>query len=170
MTVLALFIAIIQAWRHKTIKPMILWGGAFLLLYLIVGVPKIYLRRGAPADLQVDAVELFSKPFCGGAACMSYPSGHAANSIVWYGLGALLLGTLLHSHAYFLVRVLVASIVAVATVISGFHWATDTLAGVLAGAAIYLLLRQLDNYLSGYQLPLDPRRLWPIRRLRDSGA
>ena len=72
---------------------------------------------------------------------MSYPSGHTANTVVWYGVLVLLLAALLpaaarlgeRSGARLALRLAPPAIVAVVTTYLGFHWITDTVAGLLAG-------------------------------------
>jgi membrane-associated phospholipid phosphatase len=146
LTVATLCIAVLQSWRLRTLKPALLWFHTAACLYILVGTFKIFSRRGAPADPQPDAVEFFSKPFCGGPECMSYPSGHVANVIVWYGLAAILLGHRVHNRVSIVARVVLATLVTVATTVSGYHWLTDSAAGIFIGLAIYLSLRLVDDF------------------------
>jgi membrane-associated phospholipid phosphatase len=169
LAALTLAIAGIQAVRHKDDwwKPISLWVAAFVLEAAVVVPVKMFTRRGAPADHQADAIDFFSKGFCGTPACESYPSGHAVNAIVWYGLAILLIGNLVHSAVHATVRFTTVAIVALATVVSGYHWATDTLAGVVVGVGIYAALsllharwgmRDRDLRRTVAQLPCDASR------------
>lgn len=157
LTAVSLVLALTLAWRRKTVLPLLLFAAAFVSVVVIAGLPKVYFRRGAPADPQADAVEFFSKPSCGTPACQSYPSGHAANAVVWYGLIMLLLAGVIGATAGRIVRVAAAAITAVATVVSGFHWLTDTVAGLLLGVAIYLVLSIAARHGPRYVAPLDRR-------------
>jgi membrane-associated phospholipid phosphatase len=145
LAVIALLLAAVRARSLRTIRPIVLWVMSFGLLFLLVGLPKIYFRRGAPGDSQGNAVELFSKPFCGTPECTSYPSGHAANSVVWYGLAMLLLQGLLGIGVRRAIRVAAVIVVGLATVVSGYHWASDTVAGVAAGWVAYLVVQQSEH-------------------------
>jgi membrane-associated phospholipid phosphatase len=136
-----LILAVVQVWRTRTLKPFILWGATFALLIALVAPAKVLFRRGAPGDPLATAVEFYSKQFCGGPECQSYPSGHAANSVVWYGLAMVLVAEVLTSAARRVIQVSAATATSVATVVSGHHWLTDTAAGIFAGLGAYFVVR-----------------------------
>jgi membrane-associated phospholipid phosphatase len=142
---LALMLAVVQSYRVKSAKPVALWVIAAAALMGLVGISKVVTRRGAPADIQIDAVQFFSKGFCGEAACQSYPSGHAANAVVWYGLALIILHGMVGAGVGRVLLLVVASLTAVTNVISGHHWLTDSLAGIFVGTGIYLLLKTADK-------------------------
>lgn len=148
LTIVVFCIAALQSRRLGTFKPILLSLQASASLYILVGLSKVVSRRGAPADPRPDAVEFFSKPFCGGPECMSYPSGHVADVIVWYGLAAILLGHWINQRVLIVARFALATIVTVASTVSGYHWLTDSAAGIFIGIAVYLSLRLADDYLS----------------------
>jgi membrane-associated phospholipid phosphatase len=141
LTALVLVIALVQTYRSRSVRPLLTWLSAFILLYGIVGMSKVYLRRGAPRDPDPVAVDFFSKPFCGGPECQSYPSGHVANAIVWYGVAFLLAQNVLSATWQAYIKAVVVAVVSVATVVAGHHWLTDSVAGVFAGIAVYHLTR-----------------------------
>jgi membrane-associated phospholipid phosphatase len=91
---------------------------------------------------------------------MSYPSGHMGNSLVWYGVIALLTAALikrpLTAREAFLIRFLPVMILFCTTVYTGFHWLTDSIAGVLLG----LFLTRLMARIPWEALPLPSLRGW----------
>jgi membrane-associated phospholipid phosphatase len=137
----AILLAGLLTWRRRSIRPLLAFAGAFVLLYLTIGPLKIWLDRAAPAFDGPDRAILFN-PYAAGAEAMSYPSGHLANSLVWYGVVALLAGTLvtLSRRQWLALRLLPPAIVFVTTIYTGFHWLTDSIAGVLLGLVLTRLL------------------------------
>jgi membrane-associated phospholipid phosphatase len=69
------------------------------------------------------------------------------NSLVWYAVIALLLaavlGRPLRTGESFAVRVLPVVILFVTTVYTGFHWLTDSVAGVLLGLFLARLIERV---------------------------
>lgn len=139
-----LLVALIQTLRLRTIRPILLWLLSFALLIVMVAPVKIWSRRGAPNDELPGAVEFFSRDFCGSPACQSYPSGHVANAILWCGLLFVLIQPT-PNRAQWIVRFTIGSFVAVATIVSGYHWMTDTVAGILAGLLAYMIIRHAQD-------------------------
>ena len=94
----------------------------------------------------------------------SYPSGHVANAIVWYGVIALLLAPLartfgrhLSARLVTVVRLVPPLVVLTTTTYLGWHWLTDSVAGLLLG----LLLDRLLHRVPWDELPLPGRlRRW----------
>ena len=91
----------------------------------------------------------------------SYPSGHVANAIVWYGVIALLLprccatfGRTVPPALVTVIRVVPPVVVFSTTTYLGWHWLTDSVAGLLLG----LLLDRLLHRVPWDDVPL-PRRL-----------
>ncbi|MEV6599640.1 phosphatase PAP2 family protein [Actinoplanes sp. NPDC051346] len=164
LTLATLALAAFLTWRRKTCKPAILFLATFILVMVVVGLPKVYFRRGAPADPETDAVRFFSKSFCGGPECQSYPSGHAANAVAWYGLAMLLLASAVTLAARWLIQGAAATVTAVATILSGYHWLTDTVAGLALGVAIYLVLSVVNGADPRYVTWLDERLVRVLTR------
>ncbi|GAA2718326.1 phosphatase PAP2 family protein [Micromonospora olivasterospora] len=153
------------AWRQHSVRPLLPLAGAFVLLYLTVGPLKLWTDRAAPSATvkkpflpPAQAVRIFNEQLPADAYSMSYPSGHVANAIVWYGVIAVLLAALtagrLHPAAYRLVRFAPPAILLVTTTYLNFHWLTDGLAALLLG----LFLDRLLHRVPWDDLPL-PRRL-----------
>jgi membrane-associated phospholipid phosphatase len=81
------------------------------------------------------------------------------NSLVWYAVLGILIAALLRralTHREFAaIRVLPVTIVFITTVYTGFHWLTDSIAGLLLG----LFLARLVERIPWDAIPL-PRRSW----------
>lgn len=149
------------SWRTRSVRPMLPVVAAFLLTYLTLGPLKLWTNRAAPRSPLPDRVELFND-LPPGEYGESYPSGHVANAIVWYGVIALLLAALLRdlgrpeltTAARGALRVVPPTVVFCTTTYLNYHWLTDSLAGLLLG----LLLGRLLARIRFDTLPL-PRRL-----------
>ena len=133
------------AWRTRSVRAVFPFVAGFVLTYVTIGPLKIWAGRAAPRFEGPAKAEMFN-PHASGATAMSYPSGHMGNSLVWYGvialLAAALLGRPLTGRETFLIRVLPPVILFVTTVYTGFHWLTDSVAGVLLGL---VLTRVIDR-------------------------
>ena len=78
-----------------------------------------------------------------GLGGQSYPSGHLVNALVWYGILALLLSPWLTPLLWRLVRIVPPVVLTLTTVYLGYHWLTDTVAGILLGVFLDRLLRRI---------------------------
>jgi membrane-associated phospholipid phosphatase len=65
------------------------------------------------------------------------------NTVVWYGVLALLLAPWLSTRLRRLLRVLPPVLVFASTVYLGFHWITDSVAGLLLGIVLDRLLARV---------------------------
>ncbi|MGC5050292.1 phosphatase PAP2 family protein [Micromonospora sp. DT48] len=160
-------LAVAVAWRRRTVRPFLLVAAAFLVTMLTIGPLKIWTDRAAPTAsvkepflAPEEAVQIFNQ-LPAGAYSMSYPSGHVANAIVWYGVIALLLVSLtagrLPVGGYRLVRYAPPGILLITTTYLNFHWLTDGLAALLLG----LLLDRFLHRVPWDDLPLGGRlRRW----------
>jgi membrane-associated phospholipid phosphatase len=153
----ALILTGLLAYRTRSVRAVLPFAAAFLLLYLTIGPLKIWADRAAPRFTGPDKTIMFN-PYAEGATAMSYPSGHLGNSLVWYAVLALLAVALLHRPLRrgetVALRVLPVAIVFVTTVYTGFHWLTDSVAGLLLGVVLARLIERVPFD----DLPL-PRRL-----------
>jgi hypothetical protein len=81
---------------------------------------------------------------------MSYPSGHVANALVWYGVIALLLGALVTvpPRVHLAIRLVPPVIVFCTTTYLSFHWLTDSIAGLFLGLILTRLMARVpwDGY------------------------
>jgi membrane-associated phospholipid phosphatase len=144
LTLLALALAAYLGLRTHSVRPLLPVVAAFLATYLTVGPLKILLHRAPPNNQNgvPHPERLFSDPLS-----RSYPSGHAANAVVWYWVLALLLAGLLpaawRATVTAAVRVGAPAVVCVVTTYISFHWLTDTVAGLLIGLSLDRLLRRV---------------------------
>ena len=134
LTLLCLGIAVLQLRRMRRYEPLLAVVCAFLLSYLSIGALKLFTDRGAP---HYGSILLFSEP-----TGRSYPSGHAANVLVWYGLLAMLLAPYLWQWGRQVLRYAPVVLVSFATTYLGYHWVTDTIAGLLIGVLIDRTVRR----------------------------
>jgi membrane-associated phospholipid phosphatase len=132
-------------WRTRSVRALLPFVAAFVLTYITIGPLKIWAGRAAPAFDGPDKTIMFN-PNAHGVYAMSYPSGHMGNSLVWYGVITLLVATLLGrpltGRESFLLRFLPVAILFCTTIYTGFHWLTDSVAGVFLGL---FLIRLIDR-------------------------
>ncbi|MGC4804042.1 phosphatase PAP2 family protein [Micromonospora sp. DT233] len=167
LTLIALGMGVLLAVRVRSVRPVLPPALAFVFTYLTIGPLKVWTARPAPSA----AVK---EPFLPAEATLplfqddlplrfaqSYPSGHVANTIIWYGVIALLLPPLLATFRravppalVTVVRLVPPIVVFSTTTYLGWHWLTDSVAGLLLG----LLLDRLLHRVPWDDVPL-PRRL-----------
>src|SRR5688500_10474057 len=142
LAILAALLAGLLAWRVHSVRPLLPVVTAYLLLMATVGPVKVLTDRAAPH--KPPATPHREEFFSGG---MSYPSGHTANTVGWYGILVLLLAALvpaaMRPAARLALRLGPPVAVAVVTAYLGFHWVTDTVAGLIAGLLLDRLLRRV---------------------------
>lgn len=160
LAVATLLVAIVATVRLRSPMPLIAAGATYIAFRLIVGVAKMIADRGAPRSGQIELYSLDNG--------LSFPSGHAANCIVWYGLMALMLYQLGWSAAgrvLWQLRWVLAAANIAAMVYVRFHWVTDAIAGLLLGI---LILRQVHRvfFRSKWHAMDDWRALLPARMRR----
>lgn len=139
-TVLIIVAAFI-AWKFKTWRPLNLALLSLLLLNLIVGSAKLLLGRTKPR-LGIDLLQ---------AGGMSYPSGHASNAVLTWGILAYLIYRYAHVDRYQgrLASASVALIsltVCTVSLIRHTHWFTDLLGGLFVGSALLVAVIAIDRY------------------------
>lgn len=143
---IVILLAALLVWRRRSVRPLLLFAAAFVLTYLTIGPLKVLFDRAAPAFEGPDKTVLFN-PYASGFEAMSYPSGHVANSLVWYGviaaLVAALVGSALSPRARLAIRLLPPAIVFCTTIYTNFHWLTDSIAGILLGLVLTRLLARI---------------------------
>jgi membrane-associated phospholipid phosphatase len=135
---LAYVIVGILAWRRRSWRPLLVLTLALFALNGFVGVLKLLTSRLRPAD--------------GSAAVFShigdiYPSGHASNVVVTWGIVAYILvryGPLRTYRPGVVISSAATFIVGIASIYLDTHWVSDILAGWLAGAIILLVAVKID--------------------------
>ncbi|MGB2571129.1 phosphatase PAP2 family protein [Micromonospora citrea] len=166
LTLLAAGLGVLLAVRLRSVRPMLPPVLAFALTYLTIGPLKVWTARPAPSASVKEpflppeqTLPLFQDDLPVRFA-QSYPSGHVANAIVWYGVIALLLAPLLRTagrnmppRLVTVVRVVPPLVVLTTTTYLGWHWLTDSVAGLLLG----LLLDRLLHRIPWDDVPLPGR-------------
>ncbi|MFG2055462.1 phosphatase PAP2 family protein [Micromonospora sp. NPDC048930] len=170
LTLLSAGLGVLLAVRLRSVRPVLPPVVAFVLTYLTIGPLKVWTARPAPS---ASAKEPFLSPELTLPLfqhelpvrfAQSYPSGHVANAIVWYGVLALLLAPLLRTFGrtvpprlITVVRVVPPLVVFTTTIYLGWHWLTDSVAGLMLGLLLDRLLRRVP----WDDLPLPgPLRNW----------
>ncbi|MFJ6195989.1 phosphatase PAP2 family protein [Micromonospora sp. NPDC092111] len=156
LTLLAAALGVLLAVRLRSVRPVLPPVVAFGLTYLTIGPLKVWTARPAPSASvkppflpPEQTLPLFQHDLPVGYA-QSYPSGHVANALVWYGVIALLLAPLLGTVGRRMPRLLVTAVrvapplvVLTTTTYLGWHWLTDSVAGLLLGLLLDRLLRRV---------------------------
>jgi membrane-associated phospholipid phosphatase len=136
----------VLAYRTRSWRSALPFAAAFVLTYITIGPLKIWADRAAPSFDGPDKAVMFN-PYASGVKAMSYPSGHMGNSLVWYAVIALLVALLLQrplrTWESFAVRGLPVAVLFCTTVYTGFHWLTDSIAGVLLGLFLARLIERV---------------------------
>lgn len=127
--------------RFKTWRPLNLAVLSLLALNLVVGSLKFALGRTKPRN----GIDLLH------AGGMSYPSGHASNAILSWGILAYLIYRYAHVDRYQgrLASAGVAAIclsVCTVSLIRDTHWLSDLLGGLFIGGALLVLVIAIDRY------------------------
>jgi membrane-associated phospholipid phosphatase len=144
LTASALMIAAIYiARRFKTWRPLNLAILSIIALNLTVGLAKLLIGRTKP-QLNVDLI------YAGG---LSYPSGHASNAILSWGVLAYLIYRYAHVNRY---RgrlasagvALVSLSVCVVSLFRNTHWLSDLVGGLFIGAALLVMVIAIDRFVA----------------------
>ena len=136
LTVIAALVGLgLAVWRRSvwSVLPPVT---AFVLTFVSLTVVKDLTRRPAPHSA-------LPHPERFGLGGVSYPSGHLVNAIVWYGVLVLLLAPWLNPLARKVIRLVPPVVLSVTTVYLGFHWLTDTVAGILLGLLLDRVIRRI---------------------------
>lgn len=170
LTLLAAGLGVLLAVRLRSVRPLLPPVVAFVLAYFTIGPLKVWTARPAPSASVKEpylpaeqTLPLFQDDLPLSFA-QSYPSGHVANAIVWYGVLALLIAPLLRSYGrtvpprlVTMVRIVPPVVVVFTTTYLGWHWLTDSVAGLALG----LLLDRILHRIPWDDVPLPGRlRAW----------
>lgn len=123
-----------RAWRQHTLRPLLVFGAALLLLNVTVGAAKIGMGRLGPHY----ATTIGSNEM--GMGGDIFPSGHTANAVVTWGILAYLASTPWTRRWLSAGSALMSLGVGLTTVYLGTHWLSDVVLGWVAGLLILLAL------------------------------
>jgi len=129
------------AYKFKTWRPLNLAFLSLLALNLIVGSFKLLLGRTKPR-LGIDLIH---------AGGMSYPSGHASNAVLSWGILAYILYRYAKVDRYqgrlaSAAVALLSLTICIVSLIRHTHWFTDLLAGLFIGTSILIAVIAVDRY------------------------
>jgi len=133
--------AVFIAYKFKTWRPLNLAVLSLLALNFVVGIFKLFLGRTKPRD----GFDLLH------ASGMSYPSGHASNAVLSWGILAYLIYRYAKVDRYQgrLASTAVAAIsltICIVSLIRHTHWFTDLLGGLFIGSALLVAVIAVDRY------------------------
>jgi undecaprenyl-diphosphatase len=129
----------VRALRTRELRPLITLGLVTLLLNVSVGLVKTVIGRLGPLQLgPVAVLPGASTVFAHGTI---FPSGHAANAVVTWGLLAWLARR--HRRSWGVAAGLLATSIGLTTIYLGTHWVSDVLAGWAAGGLVLMAVPAL---------------------------
>ena len=141
-------VALVLVWRWGKWRPVLLSVAAVAADKALVAVLKLFFARASPV---IGGPGFFDGGlFQYGMEGVIYPSGHAADAVLIYGLVAYLVARYGQATRRVITLlgwgVAVITLVAVATSLYlGFHWATDLIAGVLIGGLVLRVTIAADH-------------------------
>jgi membrane-associated phospholipid phosphatase len=129
------------AYKFKTWRPLNLAVLSVVLLNLVVGTFKLTLGRTKPRDG-------FDLLHAGG---MSFPSGHASNAVLSWGILAYIIYRYAKVDRYqgrlASAGVITISLtVCIVSLIRRTHWFSDLLGGIFIGSALLVAVIAIDRY------------------------
>lgn len=138
-----LTLAIYLGRKFKTWRPLNLSLLSLLALNLVVGLAKLEFGRTKP-KLQIDLLD---------AGGMSYPSGHASNAILTWGLFAYLAvkysaPSKFRTNMAIWTVSMVTLLVVIISLFRNTHWLSDLVGGVSIGAALFFLIVAIDRIIT----------------------
>lgn len=141
--------AILISRRFKSWRPVNLSILSLVLLNLVVGVSKLFFGRTKP-NSGFDLVFTDSG--------LSYPSGHAANAILTWGMIAYLIFRYSHKYPFEGMRltwfVSITTIgVCLASLYRNTHWFSDLLGGLFIGSALLVAIIAVDRSITSDRQP-----------------
>ena len=144
-----LITAILISRRFKSWRPINLSLLALLLLNLVVGASKLLFGRTKPST----GFDLFFTD-----SGLSYPSGHAANAVLSWGLIAYLIFRYSHKEPFEGLRLtwfvsIISSLVCLASLYRNTHWFSDLLGGLFIGSALLVAVIAIDRSITSDRQP-----------------
>jgi membrane-associated phospholipid phosphatase len=148
-SLILLLTSVIISRRFKSWRPINLSLLSLLLLNLVVGISKLIFGRTKPSS-GFDLVFTDSG--------LSYPSGHAANALLTWGMFAYLIFRYSHREPFEGLRltwfvILITAGVCLASLYRNTHWFSDLLGGLFIGGAMLVLIIALDRRIPSKKQP-----------------
>ncbi len=143
-----LTVAVLISWKFRSWRPLNLAFLSLLALNGVVGIAKLAVGRTKPR-LHVDIIH-------GGG--LSYPSGHASNALLTWGILAYLIYRYTHRDVFHgrLLATIVGAITLSVCVVSLFrstHWFSDLLGGLFIGGSLLVLIIAIDRFVPSESQP-----------------
>jgi len=147
--IVLLITAILISRRFKSWRPINLSILSLVLLNLTVGASKLLFGRTKPHS-GFDLVFTDSG--------LSYPSGHAANAILTWGIFAYLIFRYSHKEPFEGMRLtwfvsIITTGVCLASLYRNTHWFSDLLGGLFIGSALLVLIIAIDRLIKSDRQP-----------------
>jgi len=147
--IVLLVTAILISRRFKSWRPINLSILSLVLLNLTVGASKLLFGRTKPHS-GFDLVFTDSG--------LSYPSGHAANAILTWGIFAYLIFRYSHKEPFEGMRLtwfvsIITTGVCLASLYRNTHWFSDLLGGLFIGSALLVLIIAIDRSIKSDRQP-----------------
>ena len=144
-----LITAILISKRFNSWRPVNLSLLALFLLNLTVGASKLLFGRTKPST----GYDLFFTD-----SGLSYPSGHAANAILSWGMLAYLIFRYSHKEPFEGMRLtwfvsIVTTGVCLASLYRNTHWFSDLLGGLFIGSALLVAIIAIDRSITSDRQP-----------------
>ena len=144
-----LITAIIISRRFKSWRPVNLSLLALFLLNLAVGASKLLFGRTKPST----GFDLFFTD-----SGLSYPSGHAANAVLSWGMIAYLIFRYSHKEPFEGLRLtwfvsIISTLVCLASLYRNTHWFSDLLGGLFIGSALLVAVIAIDRSITSDRQP-----------------
>lgn len=136
-------VALFLALRSRSYRPIVLAAGSVVTMICLVAAMKVVTSRSHPRTYDPSFFVDFGQNF-------SFPSGHGANAILIYGVALYLIVRYraVRPHIAFRLSyaiVLIAVVQAVVSTYLQFHWATDLMTGMVAGALVLRMTILVDR-------------------------
>jgi membrane-associated phospholipid phosphatase len=133
--------ALIISLKFKTWRPLNLAILSLLALNLVVGLAKLSIGRTKPR-LNIDLIQ---------AGGLSYPSGHASNALLTWGMLAYLIyrytqREVLHGRSLALTVGAITTAVCAVSLFRNTHWFSDLLGGLFIGGSLLVLIIAVDRF------------------------
>jgi membrane-associated phospholipid phosphatase len=144
-----LITAILISRRFESWRPINLSLLALFLLNLTVGASKLLFGRTKPST----GFDLFFTD-----SGLSYPSGHAANAVLSWGMIAYLIFRYSHKEPFEGLRLtwfvsIISSLVCLASLYRNTHWFSDLLGGLFVGSALLVAVIAIDRSITSDRQP-----------------